>query len=180
VPLRPACFLDRDGVIIELLESGHSVREASQVRLCAGAAEAIAELRRAGFVVIVITNQPGPATGQYTRQSIDESMKRMHALLAEAGAAVDGVYVCMHHPVGGPGGDPALVGSCSCRKPKPGLLIRAFLDHGLELERSYMIGDLETDVLAGQAAGCTSYRIGTAELPDLRATAARICGQQRA
>jgi D-glycero-D-manno-heptose 1,7-bisphosphate phosphatase len=172
-----ACFLDRDGVIIELMPDGVSVREPEQVRLCAGAAAAIQRLRAAGYLVVVVTNQPGPAKGLYTRESIDGAIARMHTLLADAGTEVDDVFVCLHHPEGGPGGDPSLTRVCDCRKPKPGMLLAAARKHGIDLAESYMIGDLETDEAAGRAAGCRTIRVGVPEMPSLTAAADWILAQ---
>jgi D-glycero-D-manno-heptose 1,7-bisphosphate phosphatase len=175
---RPACFLDRDGVIIELLPDGLSVREVDQVRLLPGAAAAIHRLRAAGLRTIVVTNQPGPAKGLYTRKSVEESTARLGALLAETGTAVDDILICLHHPEGGPGGDPQLVGPCECRKPRPGMLLEAARRHRLDLGASFLVGDRETDVQAGQAAGCRgSLLIGSPGLPDLAAAAEHILAQ---
>jgi D-glycero-D-manno-heptose 1,7-bisphosphate phosphatase len=165
--VRRACFLDRDGVIVQLLPDGkHSVRTPDQVRLCDGAALAITRLRQAGLLAIVVTNQPGPAKGEYTRDSIAGATTRMHELLAAAGTRVDDVYICLHHPDGGPGGDLALVQRCACRKPQPGMLLEAARKHDIDLAASFMIGDNHTDVQAGEAAGCRSLLVGD-RLPTL-------------
>jgi D-glycero-D-manno-heptose 1,7-bisphosphate phosphatase len=171
---RRACFLDRDGVIIELLPDGLSVRTPDQVRLCAGAAGAIARLRAHGFLCVVVTNQPGPAKGLYTRESVHGATAHMHALLAAAGTAIDDVFICWHHPEGGPGGDPTLVGPCDCRKPRPGMLLEAARKHDIDLARSFMVGDRETDVEAGRAAGCQALLVGRPDLPDLASAAQSI------
>ena len=116
--MKRAVFLDRDGVIIELLPGGESVRWPEEVRLVGGAAQAIARLRAAGLLAIVVTNQPGPAKGLYTVDSVHGALARMHALLAASGTRVDDVFVCWHHPDGGPGGDVRLIVDCECRKPR--------------------------------------------------------------
>ena len=157
--MRRACFLDRDGTIIALCSDGVSVRTPDQVRLLDGAAAAIARLRAAGFLAIVVTNQPGPVLGLYTRESVAGATARMHELLAAADVAVDDVYICLHGPDDG----------CACRKPRPGMLLDAAARHDIDLKRSFMVGDLETDVAAGEAAGCRSLLIGTPELADLAA-----------
>jgi D-glycero-D-manno-heptose 1,7-bisphosphate phosphatase len=174
--MKRACFLDRDGVIIRLLPDGFSVRSPDQVELLPGAADAIRRLRAAGFVVVVVSNQPGPAKGLYSMESVHGAMRRMHELLAQTGTAVDDVLMCLHHPEGGPGGDERLVGACECRKPRPGMLLEAARRHDIDLAQSFMVGDLETDVEAGRAAGCRSIRVGTVEVADLAAAVEVILG----
>ncbi|HJZ84359.1 MAG TPA: HAD family hydrolase [Polyangia bacterium] len=173
---RRACFLDRDGVILDLLPDGTSVRTPDQVRLATGAADAIRDLRAAGLVVVVVTNQPGPAKGQYTAASVHGAMARMHALLAAAGTRVDDVLICWHHPEGGPGGDPTLVMECACRKPKPGLLLEAARKHDLDLAGSFLIGDRDSDAEAGRAAGCRTVQVGAPGIPGLTEAAQRVLG----
>jgi D-glycero-D-manno-heptose 1,7-bisphosphate phosphatase len=162
--MQRACFLDRDGVIIALRGDGLSVRTADEVRLEDGAAGAIARLRAAGLLAIVVTNQPGPVLGLYTHESVVAATARMHALLAAAGTAVDDVLICLHGPDDG----------CDCRKPRPGMLLAAAARHGIDLAGSFMIGDNDTDVAAGEAAGCRSFRVGTRELPSLAAAVDEI------
>jgi len=162
--VRRACFLDRDGTIIALRSDGVSVRSADEVRLLDGATAAIARLRAAGLLAIVVTNQPGVVLGLYTRESVTAATARMHELLAEAGVTLDDVFICLHGPTD----------DCACRKPRPGMLLDAAARHGIDLARSFMVGDLETDVAAGEAAGCRSLRIGTPELPDLAAAVESI------
>jgi len=158
--VRRAVFLDRDGVILELLPGGESVRTPDEVRLVDGAAQAIARLREAGLLAIVVTNQPGPAKGLYTVESVHGAIGRMHALLAAAGTRVDDVFVCWHHPEGGPGGDVRLIMACECRKPRPGMILEAARKHGVECTRSFLVGDRATDEEAGRAAGCRTILVG--------------------
>ena len=158
--MKRACFLDRDGVIIDLLPGGESVRTPDEVRLADGAALAIARLRAAGLLTIVVTNQPGPALGLYTVESVHGAIARMHALLAAAGTRVDDVMVCWHDPQGGPGGDMRLVVDCDCRKPRPGMLHEAARRHDIDLAGSFLVGDRTTDADAGRAAGCRTILVG--------------------
>src|SRR5262249_27857763 len=126
-----------------------------------------------GYLMVVVTNQPGPARGQYTRASVFAATARMHELLAQAGTQVDDVFICLHAPAGGVGGDRSLVRVCECRKPKPGLLLDAARKHHIDLGASFMIGDRDVDTEAGRAAGCKTIQIGR-EVTDLAAAADRI------
>ena len=151
-----AAFLDRDGVINELVyfeEAGiiDSPFHEDQVRLVPGAAAAIRGLNEAGTKVFVVSNQPCVAKGHCGYDRLDRITERMHSLLAEGGAAVDAVYYCLHHPEAR---IPELRVDCECRKPKPGLIQRAAAEHEIDLSRSYFVGDSITDVQAGLAAGC--------------------------
>ncbi len=157
-----AAFLDRDGVINELVyfeEAGiiDSPFHESHVRLLPGAAEGIRILRTIGFSVIVISNQPGVAKGQCSRERLERITQRIHQLLAEGGAKLDAVYYCLHHPQGRV---PDLTRECACRKPKPGLILQAAGEHGIDLDESCFVGDSFTDVQAGQAAGCRTVLLG--------------------
>src|SRR6266851_9710002 len=116
---KPAVFLDRDGVLIEEV---NYLTEVGQVRLIPGAAEAVAELNRAGVPVVVVTNQAGVARGYFPEERVAEVHVYLDELLAERGARVDRYYYCPHHP------DAAVERyrvECECRKPKPGMLRRA-------------------------------------------------------
>jgi D-glycero-D-manno-heptose 1,7-bisphosphate phosphatase len=140
-----AVFVDRDGVINEPVwdvDSFESPYRPEDVALVPGAAEALARLRDAGFALVLVSNQPAAAKGTATREALDAVHERvMDALRIE----LDGVYYCHHHP--------DFTGPCECRKPAPGLLLRAADELGLELSESWMIGDADTDVAAARAAG---------------------------
>jgi D-glycero-D-manno-heptose 1,7-bisphosphate phosphatase len=158
---RPAAFLDRDGVLNELVpdrESGdpESPLEASQVRLVAGAAGAARELARAGFALVCISNQPAAAKGKTTVERLQEVHQRVIDLLACERVHIDATRLCLHHP---DGLAPALSGTCDCRKPQPGMLLDAAGELGLDLGASWMIGDTDTDVQAGHNAGCRTILI---------------------
>ena len=157
-----AAFLDRDGVINELVyyeEAGviDSPLHERQLLLIPGAAEGVRTLCDLGLKVIVVSNQPGIAKGQYGAERLDRITDRMHILLAEEGARVHAVYYCLHHP---DGRVPELTQVCDCRKPKPGLLLRAAADHGIDLRESCIVGDSITDIQAGEAAGCRTVLLG--------------------
>lgn len=157
-----AVFLDRDGTINELVyfpELGliDSPLNPEQFKLIPGAAEAIRLFNELGFKVIVVSNQPAVAKGKMTMELFEEVKAKMRILLAEAGARIDGEYYCLHHPEAKL---PELRVHCDCRKPKPGLLIKAAKDFDLNLGECYMIGDGITDVMAGQAVGCKTVLIG--------------------
>jgi len=153
--LRPAVFLDRDGVVIE---DSHYLGDATHVRLVPGAAESIAALNRAGWVVVVVTNQSGVARGLFPLASVDEVHERIGALLRERGASIDAFQFCPHHPE-------AEIAQfrleCQCRKPKAGMLHRAGKERGLDLGASWMIGDRPSDLQAGAAAGCRTVLVRT-------------------
>jgi D-glycero-D-manno-heptose 1,7-bisphosphate phosphatase len=163
--LRPAVFLDRDGVLIE---DAHYVGSPDRVQLIPGAAEAVAGLNRAGWAVVVVTNQAGVAKGLFTPAAVEA----VHAFLAEQlagyGARIDGFYFCPHHPEGEVA---AYRSRCACRKPAPGMLRAAAADLGLDPARSWMIGDRETDLEAGAAAGCRTVLVRTGYGAGVDATA---------
>lgn len=152
---KPAVFLDRDGVLIQ---DSHYVGSPDRVRLVPGSAEAVAALNRAGWPVVVVTNQAGVARGLYTPEAVDAVHDHIAELLRGYGAAIDAFHFCPHHPEGEV---PAFTGRCDCRKPQPGMLLRAAADLGLDLSASWMVGDRETDLAAGAAAGCRTVLVRT-------------------
>lgn len=144
---RPAIFVDRDGVVIELIDY---LSRPEQVALVPGVAAAIAEVNRAGIPVVMVTNQSAIARGLLTEAGLAEVHERLRALLAREDAHLDAVYYCPHHP---DIGEPPYRRACACRKPEPGMLLQAAADLGLDLARSAFIGDHATDVEAGRRAG---------------------------
>jgi D-glycero-D-manno-heptose 1,7-bisphosphate phosphatase len=142
-----AVFLDRDGVINANLErDGKPVAPMTlaEFRILPGVAEAAQRLKEAGFLLIVVTNQPDVATGR-TPKAI---MEAMHAEILRQ-LPIDDFEICFHTDAD----------QCLCRKPKPGLLLQAAAKHGIDLSSSIVIGDRWRDVVAGQAAGCRTIRI---------------------
>ncbi|WP_374631511.1 D-glycero-alpha-D-manno-heptose-1,7-bisphosphate 7-phosphatase [Ferrovibrio sp.] len=140
--LRRAIFLDRDGVLNRsLVRNGrpYAPLKLEEFELYPGTAEALARLKRAGFLLIVATNQPEVARGALTRSTLDA----MHAHMTQA-LPLDDVMICAQEE--GP--------DCDCYKPKPGMLLMAAAKHSIDLASSYMVGDRWRDVGAGQAAGC--------------------------
>ena len=152
---RPALFLDRDGVIVEEV---HYLTHPSQLSLIPGSAEPIALLNRNRVLVVVVTNQAGVARGLYSRSRIGEIHSRLDSLLAEHGAHIDRYYYCPHHPTKGL--HPYRT-ACECRKPRPGMLLRAAAELHLDLSRSYMVGDRMSDLEAGSNAGCRPILVKT-------------------
>jgi D,D-heptose 1,7-bisphosphate phosphatase len=144
---RPAVFLDRDGTIIEHV---HYLADPDDVRLIPGAAEAIEQLRKVGFACVVVTNQSAIGRGMITLAQLDLIHDEMNRQLAEAGTAVDAIEFCPEAP----SGDDRTVIDHPDRKPAPGMLFRAAETMGLDLDASWMVGDLISDVLAGLNAGC--------------------------
>ena len=157
-PSPPAAILDRDGTLIDVIrdeESGAIVTafHPAQLRLLPGVVEGLRALSGAGFVLAMATNQPGPAKGQISRAAVARTNAALLALLEAEGVPIAAIEVCEHHPEGGPGGDPALVQVCECRKPRPGML-RSLLERlGADPAHSWAIGDSAADVEAGRAAG---------------------------
>ena len=156
---RKAIFLDRDGTINRYVGF---VRSPEEFELLPYVSEAIKLINKSGYLAIVISNQPVIARGEVTEDGLEEIHNKMEVLLGNDGAYIDAIYYCPHHPdVGFDGEIPELKIKCECRKPEPGMLIRAADDLNIELESSWMIGDSWRDVKAGKAAGCKTVLIGT-------------------
>jgi len=151
--LKRAVFIDRDGTINE--ESGYLFRK-EDCRFISGALEAIVQLNKASFSVVVITNQSGIARGYYSEADLDKLHQYMAGEVAAAGGRIDGWYFCPHHPE-----FPADGPQCDCRKPLPGMIQRAAHDLGIDLAASWMVGDKIADVDAGIAAGCQTILVKT-------------------
>ncbi len=157
-----AVFLDRDGVINELIyyrEQGiiDSPFTVKQFRLLPGVGEAIKKFRETDYKVVLVSNQPGLAKGHMSRKTEDKIREKMKEELAKDGAFLDGEYYCFHHPEAK---IEKLKANCECRKPKPGLLLQAAKEMDIDLAHSWMIGDGLTDVRAGKEAGCRTILIG--------------------
>lgn len=158
-PMRPAAFIDRDGVINR---ERHYVHRIEDFEVLPGVAKGLRLLREQGYVLVVVTNQAGIARGLYSEQDFQRLTAHMHQVLNHAGAGVDAVYHCPHHPTAGQG---ELVRACDCRKPEPGMLLQAAHDMQLDLRRSVLVGDKGSDIDAGRRAGlaaCVLVRSGHA------------------
>ncbi len=158
---RPAAFLDRDGTLNEFVAdpvSGlpESPLRAADVRLIDGAASAARELAQAGFALVCVSNQPAAAKGKVSLEQLLAVHERVLELLREEGVHLDAFRLCLHHPQGVV---PELSGPCGCRKPAPGMLLDAAEELGLDLASSWMLGDTDSDVVAGHAAGCRTVLI---------------------
>ena len=157
---KPAVFLDRDGTLIEHV---HYLSDPAAVRLLPGAAEAIKKLHRAGFYVVLVTNQSAIGRGMLTEDRLDQIHTEMRRQLAACGATIDAIYYC---PVA-PTNDDRSVVEHPDRKPGPGMLLRAAGNLKLDLATSWMVGDLISDVFAGLNAGCRSILLESGQpLPD--------------
>lgn len=152
-----AVFLDRDGTINKYVGF---LRKIDQFELLPGVADAIRKINASGYLCIVVTNQPVIARGEVTVPELEEIHRKMETLLGLEGAYLDGLYYCPHHPHKGYAGEvPELKIECSCRKPKPGMLLKAAEDFNIDLGKSWMVGDGENDILAGRNAGCRTALI---------------------
>ncbi len=152
---RRAVFIDRDGTLTE--EVGY-VNHPRRLRLLPRSADAVRRLNRAGVPVVVVTNQAGVARGYFSEDVLRAVNRELEAQLKAAGAHLDGLYVCPHHPTEG---TPPWRAECECRKPKPGMLLRAADDLGLDLARSVMVGDKASDLEVAPRAGMQSVLVLT-------------------
>ncbi|MGN1381693.1 MAG: D-glycero-beta-D-manno-heptose 1,7-bisphosphate 7-phosphatase [Eubacterium sp.] len=147
-----AIFLDRDGTINRYVGF---LRDIDQFELIPGVADAIKRINNSGYLAIVVTNQPVIARGEVTWEELQQIHNKMETLLGAEGAYLDAIYFCPHHPDKGFEGEiPELKIDCSCRKPKPGMLLKAAEDFNIDLKSSWMIGDGRNDIEAGRNAGC--------------------------
>lgn len=149
-PLRRAVLIDRDGTLnVEV----HYLHRIEDLVLVPGAIEAIRTLNQAGYLVLVVTNQAGIARGYYDEAALHRLHDHLAQLLAAAGARLDGIFFCPHHPdFGSP---------CDCRKPAPGMLLRAAAEHDLDLRQCWLVGDSAGDIGAGRAVGCRTLLVRT-------------------
>jgi D-glycero-D-manno-heptose 1,7-bisphosphate phosphatase len=164
-----AVFIDKDGTLVD--DIPYNV-EPRRILLSSGAGPALRLLARLDYRLFVITNQAGIAFGRFEESAMDAVYDRLQDLLFREELTLAGFYYCPHHPEGKVA---SYAGDCHCRKPKPGLLLQAALDHGIDLRASWMIGDILHDVEAGNRAGCrtvlldngneTEWRLGPRRIP---------------
>ena len=152
---RCAVFLDRDGTINVEKNYLHRIDD---FEFIPGAPEAIRRLQSAGYLIIVVTNQSGIARGYFSEEDVNCLHEHIQQELMTSGTGIDAFYVCPHHPT-------AVVDKlrldCDCRKGSPGMLLRAAIEHNIDLKRSFMIGDKLADIEAGQRAGCQAILVLT-------------------
>lgn len=150
---KPAVFLDKDGTLIHNVP--HNV-DPARIRLADGAEAGVQRLHRAGYHLVVVSNQSGVAFGRFALDALAAVTHRLHELLAAAGVPLLDAYYCPHHPEGKV---PEFTRNCPCRKPRPGLLLRAAREHRLDLAHSWMVGDILDDIEAGHRAGCATVLV---------------------
>ena len=165
-----AVFLDKDGTLI--VDVPYNV-DPALIELAPGAVAGLTQLHTSGYRLVVITNQSGVARGRFAVEALRPVEDRLRAMLAEFGVPLAGFAFCPHHPEGSV---PAYSVTCDCRKPAPGLLIRAAAELGIDLARSWFVGDILNDVEAGRRAGCrtvlldvgheTEWLLGPDRTPD--------------
>lgn len=183
-----AIFLDKDGTLVDNIPYNVEPR---RITLAAGAAPALRLLSRLDYRLFVISNQDGVAHGRFGEDAMPAVGDRLADLLFRERVSLDGFYYCPHHPQGRV---PRYAVDCACRKPQPGMLIKASIDHGIDLSASWMVGDILHDVEAGNRAGCrtilidngneTEWRLGARRIPtriapDLYSAAVLIAREDR-
>jgi histidinol-phosphate phosphatase family protein len=171
---RPAVFLDKDGTVVE--DVPYNV-DPARIRFAPGAERGLAAFHAAGFALVMISNQSGVSHGYFPEEALRAVERRVRSLLLDFGVPLAGFYYCPHHPRGKLS---AYATECSCRKPRPGMILRAAYDLGLHPPSSWCIGDILDDVEAGRRAGCrtvlldngheTEWRRSPSRRPDVVAT----------
>ena len=150
-----AALLDRDGVINQKVPEGEYVAHWEGIHFLPGVFSAVRALEQAGFKIIIVTNQRGVALGKVRSTDLEEIHQRLREEFSRRGIHLTDIYVCPHD----------LADRCSCRKPNPGMLLRAAEEHGIDLAASWMIGDAPSDIEAGRRAGCKTVRIQAVQSP---------------
>lgn len=150
-------FLDRDGVINACAKAHDYIKTWNEFRFLDGAAEGIRALNQAGYQIVVVTNQRGVARGLMSRDTLDNIHVRMCSALGERGVYINAVFVCPHNE-----------GECSCRKPKTGLFLQAEQMLSIDKETSWMIGDSDSDMVAGARYGVRTILIGSGNTGEYR------------
>jgi D-glycero-D-manno-heptose 1,7-bisphosphate phosphatase len=160
-----AVFLDRDGTLVY---ARHYPTRTSDLRLYDGIGSELRLIQETGFKLVVVTNQAGVARGYFTEADLSRMHDYLTGLLAQSGAQLDGIYHCPHHPDGIVA---ELAVRCACRKPQPGMLLRAARDLAINLPASWLVGDILDDIEAGNVAGCRTVLVDldTESLPQSQA-----------
>jgi D-glycero-D-manno-heptose 1,7-bisphosphate phosphatase len=148
-----AVFLDKDGTLIE--DVPYNV-DPARIRLAPGAGRALRPLRAAGYRLVVISNQSGVARGYFPIAALAAVEQRLRTMLGDEGVVLDGFYVCPHHPEGNVA---EYARACDCRKPAPGMIVRAAAALRIDPARSWFVGDILDDVEAGRRGGCRTVLI---------------------
>lgn len=166
-----AVFLDKDGTLVENVPYNVDI---GCIQFQEGVLPGLRRLQGAGFCLVIVSNQAGVGLGRFSKEAFESFRSAFKALLTSQGIVVSGFYSCFHHPKAIL---PEWRAICPCRKPAPGLLLEAAKDLGLELEESWMVGDILDDIEAGRRAGCqtalldvgneTEWRGGEMRLPDI-------------
>ncbi len=144
---RKAVFLDRDGIINQKPQEHDYVKSWKEFKFIPGIEELIKAAKEEGYLVIVITNQRGIARGLVSREVVEKIHEKMVASLKKKGAIIDAIYYCPHD----------IKDHCNCRKPKPGMILQAAKEFNIDLKNSIVIGDSESDIMAGKAVGCKTF-----------------------
>jgi D-glycero-D-manno-heptose 1,7-bisphosphate phosphatase len=166
--LKPAVFLDKDGTLIENVPYNVAPE---LIRLTPRALEGLRMLTASGYLLFIVTNQSGVARGLFTEDDLKGVERHLQNLLAEAGVELGGFYYCPHLP-DGKVADYSL--DCQCRKPEPGMILRAAEEHDLDISHSWLFGDTLDDVEAGRRAGCRTVMINSGNEKRWRVTPDRI------
>lgn len=154
-----AIFLDRDGTLNKYVGF---LKNTNELELIEGVGEAIKQINNSGYLAIVVTNQPVIARGELNFEDLELIHNKLETLLGYQHAYLDAIYYCPHHPCKGYEGErKELKIKCKCRKPNPGMLLKAASDFNIDLKQSWIVGDSENDIKAGKSAGCHTCFIGT-------------------
>lgn len=151
--MNKAVFIDKDGTLVEDVPYNVDPR---RIRLTEGAIDGLNMLKSDGFLLIVVSNQSGVAHGYFPEEALEKVKDALQELLHVSGPGLDGFFYCPHHPQGR---IPQYAQACTCRKPEPGLILKAATKFNVDLSQSWMIGDILNDVEAGNAAGCKTILI---------------------
>ncbi len=151
--MKKAIFLDKDGTLIP--DIPYNVKP-ELITLSCDSVEGLKQLQASGFRLIIISNQAGVARGLFKEKELEAVKMRIKELFRKKGLELDGFYYCPHHPQGV---EPKFTISCDCRKPQPGMILQAALEHSVDLKKSWMLGDILNDVEAGNRAGCKTVLV---------------------